>query len=223
MTSGLLYKTLPSALATQPGLWAQVSCFLHECHLQEACLATTLLSQHPTALTETRSVLCYSHTQSVPMESSGEGGSLQMGKRSSVCMDAGQALGVPRLAPSHCRAWMEVTGCWLRMEPSGVVPWLAIHTLFPSEELHSEAKPLKLETVTPHTCRSPPFPIPLCCYQGQSPDEKGRQDYDHRTGEVHNLWDNLRLQRKSDSRDRAAGESHAQEGLAITCTKAMNL
>lgn len=36
------------------------------------------------------------------------------------------ALKVTHLAPSHCRAWTEVTGCWLGVRPSGPVPWLAI-------------------------------------------------------------------------------------------------
>lgn len=41
-----------------------------------------------------------------------------------------------------------------------MVPWLAIHTLFPSEGLHSEAKPLKLETTPPPYMQEPSLPYP---------------------------------------------------------------
>lgn len=72
----------------------------------------------------------------------------------------------------------------------------------------------------PHTPRSPPTPTPPpVLLSVPISDGKGRHDCGHRTGEVHDLWDNLRVPEKvwRQGQGRAAEESHASQVSTITC------
>lgn len=94
------------------------------------------------------------------------------------------ALEVAHLAQSLCRAGMEVSGCWLRMRPAGLVSWLSTNTL----------SPLRSCPQSPgHSSWGQPLPQ---IYLGSLPPhllanlqmEKTDMTYGHRTGEVNNLW-----------------------------------
>lgn len=98
------------------------------------------------------------------------------------------------------------------MRPSGLVPWLAINTLFPLEEMPSEAKPLQLGT--PMYTLVPPCPCAALCANHQM--EKADMIMAIGPGKFTTSGTIL----KFDGRGGAGGagkESHARKASTITC------